>query len=1148
MLKMFIRFLLSRWPVFVRANPPRLRLLVWFALFAWAVPHVGLSAALSLPAGFSDSTVGSGWDEAVGITFASDGRMFVWERAGKIWIVDNGVKAGTPFLDISSEVGGWRDFGLLGFCLHPDFYNNGHVYLFYVVDHHHAKYFGTPNYNASTDEYYQATIGRITRYRARSSDGFRSVDPSSRKVLMGESITNGSAILHESHGVGTILFGTDGTLIASCGDGASYSSTDLGSASETYYAQGLSEGIIRPNENVGAYRAQMVGSFNGKILRLDPDTGEGIPSNPFFDSAAPRAPRSLVWALGFRNPCRMTLRPGTGSHNRADANPGSLYVGDVGWRTWEELSVCTGPGQNFGWPAFEGLEATPYYNNSNLPNRDTPNPLYGINGCIQQFFYFRDLIKQDTLGTPSWPNQCNTSQQVPATIPHFLNRRPALDWKHDSGPARTGIYSGNNAAVINVGAAGSPVSGSTFAGNCSIGGIWYTNTAFPELYRNTYFHADYGEGWIKNFTFDTNDRPVAVRDFLGGGGGVVFVTVDPKTGDLFYISWTTSIHRVHYSAGNQPPIAVAAVDQNYGPAPLAVQFTGTDSFDPEDQPLTFSWDFGDGTAGSSAANPMHTFNAPAGVPTPYTVTLVVTDSGGFRATNSLLISVNNTPPQIIITSPVDGTRYPLNGDTIYDCTATLNDAEHAGSQLTCAWQTFLHHNDHEHSEPIDGDCITTTTISGVGCNGETYYYRIVLTVKDPSGLSTSREVRLYPDCARQVPVITWNDPAPIFQGTPLGSAELNATANTAGTFVYLPRSGTILPLGNAQALTVSFTPTDTNAYTSATRSVLIDVLSRPFPVVTLTTPTNGAFFHSPATIPLAATVTSNGWFINSVEFFSNDSSLGEDSSPPYDLTWNNVADGAYTLTARALYDDGSSAITPAPVNITVASAPPFSGVKINFQPAAAPVPTGYFADSGAVFGDRGNGFFYGWNQDNSGNMTDRNSPNSPDQRYDTFAATQAAGGGSIWEIALPTGIYSVFLVAGDPARMNSTYRYDVENLLSLSGTPTAQNRWISASNVVSISAGRLTVSNGNGADNNKLCFIDIAPIGPRIQWVGRNGADTITLRLEGTAGRNCEIQASDDLLGWQPVATVQNTDGLVTFTDSGAGVHSQRFYRAKLAP
>src|SRR3712207_4130247 len=52
--------------------------------------------------------------------------------------------------------------------------------------------------------------------------------------------------------------------------------------------------------------------------------------------------------------------------------------------------------------------------------------------------------------------------------------------------------------------------------------------------------------------------------------------------------------------------------------------------------------------------------------------------------------------------------------------------------------------------------------------------------------------------------------------------------------------------------------------------------------------------------------------------------------------------------------------------------------NVNFQPAAAPVPAGYVADSGKVFGSRGNGFTYGWNLANPNNV-DRNSSRSPDQ-------------------------------------------------------------------------------------------------------------------------------------------------------------------------
>ncbi|MEM7234590.1 MAG: PQQ-dependent sugar dehydrogenase, partial [Planctomycetota bacterium] len=83
----------------------------------------------ALPTGFIEQTVGSGWNQVVGLTFADDGRMFVWERGGRIWIYENGAKQ--LFLDISDEVGGWRDYGLLGVALHPNFYNTGHVYLLY---------------------------------------------------------------------------------------------------------------------------------------------------------------------------------------------------------------------------------------------------------------------------------------------------------------------------------------------------------------------------------------------------------------------------------------------------------------------------------------------------------------------------------------------------------------------------------------------------------------------------------------------------------------------------------------------------------------------------------------------------------------------------------------------------------------------------------------------------------------------------------------------------------------------------------------------------------------------------------------------------------------------------------------------------------
>ena len=149
--------------------------------------------------------------------------------------------------------------------------------------------------------------------------------------------------------------------------------------------------------------------------------------------------------------------------------------------------------------------------------------------------------------------------------------------------------------------------------------------------------------------------------------------------------------------------------------------------------------------------------------------------------------------------------------------------------------------------------------------------------------------------------------------------------------------------------------------------------------------------------------------------------------------------------------------------------------KINFQPASAAVPSGYLADTGLVYGDRGNGYTYGWNTETS-QTRDRNSANSPDQRYDTLnswynGANDAANG--IWEIAVPNGTYSVHVVAGDADYYDSVFKINVEGVLTVNGTPTSTTRWIEGTQTVTVNDGKLTVSRATGSYNNNICFIDI---------------------------------------------------------------------------
>jgi glucose/arabinose dehydrogenase len=379
--------------------------------------------ARALPAGFVEQEIPGPWSGAAGIEWGPGGLMYVVERGGKVWIVENGVKQPTPFIDISSEVGGWRDYGLLGFALHPNFAENHYVYLYYVVDHYDLRMCNAardnatcqpPTYNAATDEYFQPTIGRITRYEANPATNYRTVLPASRRVLVGETIGTGFPILHQSHGTGHLVFGEDGTLLATCGDAGSYNVVDLGSNADTYYVQALAEGIIRPEENIGALRSQFLGSLDGKMIRIDPLTGDGLPSNPFYDAASPRSPQSRTWALGLRNPYRFSRRPGTGSHDPEDGDPGTFYLGDVGWNAAEDLHVIKGPGRNLGWPHFEGLTAHANYSAANVANLYAKNPLFGVAGCAQEYLYFKNLVVQEKQnGVGSWPNPCNAAVQIP---------------------------------------------------------------------------------------------------------------------------------------------------------------------------------------------------------------------------------------------------------------------------------------------------------------------------------------------------------------------------------------------------------------------------------------------------------------------------------------------------------------------------------------------------------------------------------------------------------------------------------------------------------------------------------------------------------------------------------------------------------------
>jgi PKD repeat protein len=290
-------------------------------------------------------------------------------------------------------------------------------------------------------------------------------------------------------------------------------------------------------------------------------------------------------------------------------------------------------------------------------------------------------------------------------------------------------------------------------GSSSITGLaFYQSGSYPAAYNGALFFGDHSrnEIWVMLPGSNGLPNPANIQAFVAAdaSGAAAGHPVDLKIGpggDLFYVDMDDgTIHRITYTAANQPPTASISASPTSGDVPLTVSFDGTGSTDPEAAPLSYSWDLnGDGTFGdATTATATYTYTA-AGV---YTASLRVTDNQGASDTALVTITVGNTAPTAVIDLPSSTLTWKV-GDTISFAGHATDPQDGALPASALRWSFIMHHC----FSPSDCHTHLIQELSGVSSGSfaapdHQYpcWIEVQLTATDPGGLTSTASVRLDP--------------------------------------------------------------------------------------------------------------------------------------------------------------------------------------------------------------------------------------------------------------------------------------------------------------------------------------------------------------------------------------------------------------------